>query len=51
MGNLMGILEMYIDDFVFYGNDLFKKNVISEMKKYSKLKRMKVEPLNFEDKR
>ena len=33
-GNLMGILAMHIDDFIFYGNYLFQKNVVSELKKY-----------------
>ena len=32
-GNLMGILAMHEDDFVFCGNDLFQKNVISDLKK------------------
>ena len=31
-GNLMGILTMHKVDFVFYENDLFQKNVISELK-------------------
>ena len=49
-GNLMCILPMYIDDFVFCENDLFQKNVITELKKkYSKLEHMKVEHLNFGD--
>ena len=29
-GNLMGILAMHIDDFVFGEKDLFQKNVIAE---------------------
>ena len=36
-GNLMGILAMHIDDFIFCGNDLFHKNVISELIKISKV--------------
>ena len=32
-GNLMGILEIHIDDFVFYENDLLQKNVIADLKK------------------
>ena len=48
-GNLMGILAMLVDDFIFCGNDLFQKNVISELKKYSKLECMKVGQLNFGD--
>ena len=31
-----------IDDFAFYGNDWFRKNVMAELKKYSKLEHMKV---------
>ena len=42
-GNLMGILAMHVDGFIFYGKDLFLKNVITELKKYSKLECMKVE--------
>ena len=48
-GNLMGILAKHVDDFVFVGNDLFKKNVMAEWKKYSKLECIKVEHLNFGD--
>ena len=33
MGNLMGILAIHVDDFVFWDNDLFQKNVIAELKK------------------
>ena len=43
----MGILAMHINDFVFCENDLFQKNVIAELKKYSKLEHMTVEHLNF----
>ena len=32
-GNLMSVLAMYVDDFVFRGNDLFQKKVIAEFKK------------------
>ena len=32
-GNLIGILAMHVDDFIFCGNESFKKNVISELKK------------------
>ena len=31
--NLMGILAIYKDGFVFCGNDLFRKNLIAEVKK------------------
>ena len=31
-GNLMGILAMQVDDFIFNGNDTFQENVISELK-------------------
>ena len=49
--NLTGILAMYIEDFLFCGNDLFQKNVIAKLKKkkYSKLEHMKVENFNFSD--
>ena len=45
----MGILAMNIDDFVFCVNNLFQKNVIAELKIYSKLERMKVGHLNLKD--
>ena len=48
-GNLMGFLAMHIDDFIFCGNDLFPKNMISELKKYSKLEHMKMEHLHLGD--
>ena len=32
-GNLMGILAMHVYDFLFCGNDLFKKNEITGLKK------------------
>ena len=35
--NLMGILAMHVDKFVICGNDLFQKNVISELKKIFKV--------------
>ena len=35
-GNLMGILAMYIDNIIFYGNDTFQRNVISESKRIFK---------------
>ncbi|GAB1599998.1 hypothetical protein Ahia01_000277300 [Argonauta hians] len=35
--NLTGILAMHVDDFIFCGNDSFKKNVISELKKMFKV--------------
>ena len=38
-----------VHDFIFRGNDLFPKNVISELKKYSKLECMITEHLNFGD--
>ena len=36
-GNLMSILTMHVDDFIFYGNDTFQRNVISELKKIFKV--------------
>ena len=33
-GNLMDILAMHVDDFIFCGNYLFQKYVIAELKKY-----------------
>ena len=35
-GNLMGILAMHVDDFVFCRNYLFQKNVIIELEKIFK---------------
>ena len=32
-GNLMGILAMHVDDFIFCGNKTFQRNVISELKR------------------
>ena len=48
-GNLMDILAIHIVEFLFSRNDLFQKNVISDLKKYSKLECMKVEHINFWD--
>ena len=36
-GNLMGILAMYVDNFIFCGNDIFQRNVISELKRIFKV--------------
>ena len=36
-GNLMGILTMHKDDFIFCEKDTFQSNVISELKKISKV--------------
>ena len=36
-GNLMSILTMQVDDFIFYGNDTFQRNVIFELKKIFKV--------------
>ena len=33
----MGILAMHVDDFIFCGNDLFKKNMIAELKQIFKV--------------
>ena len=46
-GNLMGILAMHVDDFIFCGNNTFQRNVISELKRI--FKHMKMEPSNFLD--
>ena len=35
-GNLMGILAMHVDDFIFDGNDTFQRNMISELKRIFK---------------
>ena len=36
-GNLMGILAMHVDDFIFCGNELFQENVIAELEKIFKV--------------
>ena len=36
-GNLMSILVMHVDDFLFCGNDTFQRNVISELKRIFKV--------------
>ena len=36
-GNLMDILAMHVDNFLFCGNDFFQKNVIAELKKILKV--------------
>ena len=48
-GNLLGIRAMQVDDFIICGNNIFQRNVISEFKKFSKLKYIKIEPSNFGD--
>lgn len=35
--DLIGILAIHVDDFIFCGNDLFQKNVIRELKKIFKI--------------
>ena len=37
ISNLMGILAMHLDDFMFCGNDTFQMNVISEIKRIFKV--------------
>ena len=36
-GDLMGILAINVDDFIFCGNDFFQKNMIAELKKIFKI--------------
>ena len=38
---------MHVDDFVFCGNDLFQKNVISELKKEFKVETHESETFKF----
>ena len=46
-GNLMSILAIQVDHFIFCGNDLLQKNVIAELKKIFKVGMYEIGTLKF----